>query len=252
MILSRYATACMIALTTSGSWAQIAPDATGFGALPAAGFGGSGIPNTEVAQTTVKGVTLGLSAAQRYSNAVVTSDGAGTFFAQAGIDTLSPASASDPLARWNFNHAILGANANQYNYRLFYDFNPAAGASRTSAGIGVANIYGSQLTTITPAQNSNNLGFNLLTANIPLYNAAPGPSFVFDPNALGEYSFELVAYNRTGSALFGFLGYGAEVIGLSTSMLVSSIPEPGEWAMMMSGLAVVGLMARRRRIKSGH
>jgi hypothetical protein len=210
MTFSKCAAACVVALTTTMSWAQIAPDATGFGALPAAGFGGSGIPNAEVA-----------------------SDGAGIFFAQAGIDTLSAPNASDPLARWNFNHAILGA-------------------SRTSAGIGAANIYGSQLTTTTPAQNSNNLGFNLLSSNIPLYNAAPGPSFVFDPNALGEYSFELVTYNRTGNALFGFLGYGAEVIGLSTSMLVSSIPEPGEWAMMMSGLVVVGLMARRRRIKSGH
>jgi hypothetical protein len=117
--------------------------------------------------------------------------------------------------------------------------------------MGVANIYGSQLTSLTPAQNSTNLGFNALLFNLPLYNTAPSGSFLFDPDAAGEYSFELVAYNRTGNRLTGFLGYGAEVVGLSTSMIVSAIPEPSEWAMMMSGLAVVGLMARRRRVKSG-
>jgi hypothetical protein len=119
MSVSKSTVTCTVALFTSvgasATWAQIAPDAIGFGALPTATFGGSGIPNIEVAQTTFNGVTLGLSAAQRYSNAAVTSDGAGTFSAQLGEDTLSPPSPSDPLARWNFNHAILGANASQYN-----------------------------------------------------------------------------------------------------------------------------------------
>jgi hypothetical protein len=32
--------------------------------------------------------------------------------------------------------------------------------------------------------------------------------------------------------------------------LVAAIPEPGEWAMMLSGLAVVGAIARRRRVRT--
>jgi hypothetical protein len=32
--------------------------------------------------------------------------------------------------------------------------------------------------------------------------------------------------------------------------LVAAIPEPGEWAMMLSGLAVVGAIARRRRVRA--
>src|SRR5687767_7285734 len=48
----------LMAITTT-------PTYTTFGALPSAHFGGSGIPNHSVAITTVSGVTLGLSAAQR-------------------------------------------------------------------------------------------------------------------------------------------------------------------------------------------
>jgi hypothetical protein len=45
------------------------------------------------------------------------------------------------------------------------------------------------------------------------------------------------------SATLAFLGNS----GNSLEITVSAIPEPGEWAMMLSGLAIVGAITRRRR-----
>jgi hypothetical protein len=48
----------------------------------------------------------------------------------------------------------------------------------------------------------------------------------------------------------GLTGFGAETFsGPTLYVTVTAIPEPGEWAMMIAGLSVVGLMARRRRVR---
>ncbi|MBY0507182.1 MAG: hypothetical protein K2X03_24925 [Bryobacteraceae bacterium] len=65
--------------------------------LPAATFGGAGIPNTAVAVQTVNNngntITLGLNASERFANPVVTNNNAGTFFASVG-----PRRAAEPGA----------------------------------------------------------------------------------------------------------------------------------------------------------
>ena len=55
-------------------------------------------------------------------------------------------------------------------------------------------------------------------------------SVLFAP---GDYSLKLTG---TGAGSWG---------GMYTATLVA-VPEPGEWALMLSGLGLVGLMARRR------
>jgi hypothetical protein len=227
----------------------ITPDAAGFGALPTATFGGSGIPNSAVAQTTQGGVTLGLTATQRFSNPTVTNDGAGTFFALAGIDTNAP-SPGNPYALWNFNYAILGDwnAAAAYNYRLYYDFSPTIGNSISTHGF--ATLIGGALDTndFTPSQNSLNLGMNFLAPPSPSNpfgnpTAPPGSNLsTFDPNAIGQYTFKLAAFSSTD------LNFSNSVFDTSM-VVVSAIPEPGEWAMMLAGLGVVGAIARRRRNK---
>jgi hypothetical protein len=54
----------------------------------------------------------------------------------------------------------------------------------------------------------------------------------------------LVEWNGTSPG-FGNIDSTTGVAGMIT--FTSAVPEPGEWAMMLSGLAVVGAIARRRR-----
>jgi hypothetical protein len=254
--LFKISSAVLFSAVAGLSTAQpILPDTSGFGPLPGATFGSptSSIPNTAVAQTTQGGVTLGLSATQRFSNPALSNDGAGSFFALAGIDTNAP-SPANPYALWNFNYAILGASTatSAFNYRLYYDFNPAAGNDISTHGY--FSLLGLSLNTsqLSPSQNSLNLGMDILTPPTltnPFGNpTAPVGSTLstFNPNAVGEYTFKLAAYTPTGQGL-SFNAYGSEAF--STSMVVSAIPEPGEWAMMLAGLGVVSAIARRRRNK---
>ena len=82
-----------------------------FGPLDGATFGGTGIPTTEVAISSqfVDGdveITVAMSATQRYSNPVVTNDGAGTYFATTGSNFGGAGESPTEGAHWNFNYYI--------------------------------------------------------------------------------------------------------------------------------------------------
>jgi hypothetical protein len=205
--------------------APVSPTYNTFGPLPAATFGGSGIPNSAVAITTVGGLTLGMSASQRFVGPSLQNNGMGTFSAPIGVSLVAP-SPADPYALWNFNFYISGANASMA-FRIFYDFDSAIGNDETTHG--TVSFAGSAL----PGglgQNSWNLGMNFLAA------AAVGivpPAGVFNPNAAGQYTFALAAYDVTT---------GRE---LGRSAIAVNVPEPGTFA--LAGLALLGLGAVRRR-----
>lgn len=189
MIPKTYSLLWVLAGMTAVTAAPITPTYTTFGTLSGATFGGTGIPNNAVAITTYGGVTLGLTAHQRYSNPAVANDGAGTFTAVNGGD--SPSS----YARWNFGWYVKNASFSSYFVELLYDFDPGVGTDSTALGKTLGLLDAN-----TTIQNSWNLGMTFLDTSTPPFVIPPTyPSF--NPNASGEYSFALILKDTSGNEL---------------------------------------------------
>lgn len=220
------------------SASPILPSYDNFGALPAANFGGSGIPNHSVAIDTVvdgnRTITLGLTATQRYSNPAVTNDGNGTFFAAAGGDIYSGSNSDADYARWNlglyidFAPNIAWLSSNPYTLSLLFDKDPASGNSVTSS-------Y--QLTPLllnplfsNDVQVSWNLGMQ------SFFGAG------FDPDVDGEYSFALLL-SKNGTEL------GRSAINVVVGNPPSAqVPDTGSVAILLgAALTTLGLVRRVRR-----
>jgi len=223
-----------------------------FGTLPVT-FGGSGIPNDAVAASSVfvdgtTEITLGLTAHQRYSNPALTNNGAGVFYAGTGSNcgistdpTGCPSTTQGAL--WNFGFFFSvsgpGADLSDYDFKLYYDFD--TGANTPVGSLGVIDINnaiiaaGGDPTTMTVAQDSQNLLFNFLSVSVPGVITAPGGSF--DPNALGEYSFYLTATTRTAfPAVVGTVGIDVNIV-----------PVPAAAWLFGSGLLGLAGVARRKK-----
>ena len=232
------------AIFSVGSSAVIAsPLYDTFGPLDEATFGGTGIPNDEVAISSqfsngTSLITVAMSATQRYDNPALTNDGAGTYFAGAGSNT--PTGTTTEGALWNFNYYINIDSPTEtladYDITIFYDFDTAF--DNGPAGLGTIDVTsgilgGPNPTTTTLVEGSENLLFGYLASGIPgLVNA---PAGAFDPNALGEYNFGISV---------GQSGWGVE----NVRMDVQVVPVPA--AVWLFGSGLLGLIGVARRKKA--
>lgn len=98
--------------------------------------------------------------------------------------------------------------------------------------------------------------FNITGAKVELFKNIGGKKNYSDDTSLGSFLFDSAAFGT----IFASLGKGdyyyrvtGSVVGTSggsytlSSTLAAPVPEPGTLALVMAGLGVVGLVARRRR-----
>jgi hypothetical protein len=214
-----------------------------FGPLPQATFGGTGIPNDEVAVSSqfedgTTTITVALSATQRYSNPALTNDGAGTYFANTGSNFGGNGESGFEGALWNFNYYIDidgPAQISDYEITLFYDFDPAF--DNGPVGLGQIDITAAVALGSAPnatlLEDSQNLMFGFL-AGSPAYPFITTPGGAFDPNAIGEYNFAIQVSRA---------GWGVEQVRMDVQ--VSAVPVPA--AAWLFGSALLGLAGFKRR-----
>lgn len=212
-----------------------------FGPLSEATFGGTGIPNDEVAVASqfVDGdnlITVAMSATQRFSNPALGNDGAGTYIATTGSNFGGAGESATEGALWNWNYFIRVEGLNgatpilsDYQIDIFYDFDTAVDTALGSLGrIDVtAGLLGAG-STDTLVEDSQNSLFGYLASGIPGLVTPPGGSF--DPNAVGEYSFAITVSSA---------GFPVETVAMD----VQVVPEPG--TALLIGLGLAGLARRR-------
>lgn len=208
------------------------PSFTTFGSFPTANFGGTGIPTSAVAITTSGDLTLALTAHQRYFNPALTNDGAGTFFAQAGEnDGLAGKSVA---AKWNFAYYISNtttAASDPYTYTLYYGLEGGTEYSLNPLGIG-----DNDPTAGFGGQNSQSLSF-FAYGNLSAFQFNPFFG-TFDPDANGNYEFDLVARTATGAE--------AARVGIVVNVSGgTSVPDSATTGLLL-GVALLGLAGFRR------
>ena len=87
--------------------------------------------------------------------------------------------------------------------------------------------------------HSTTPGSNFMSYTLPAFSLTSGQIY----NAGG--GFDAVVDLQPNAALPG--SYNAAFYGVSTNFVINAVPGPDTWGLMLSGLALMGAVARRRK-----
>jgi len=116
--------------------------------------------------------------------------------------------------------------------------------TQSSDGIVVVELGGPSSGDVLDVTGIATLAGTLTVLRLPTYAPAVGDAFQVMTFASRSGQFDQVSFNGFGSGVSFDVLYGATNLTLQ----VAAVPEPGTWALMLGGLGVVVLLARRRRI----
>jgi hypothetical protein len=227
--LSLSAVFCATALVAVAT--PVTPTYNTFGNLAGATFGGNGISTAATAIATANSgndtITLGLTANPKFPTppigAPLANDGAGTFSTAPG--TVS--SGGNTYANWNFDFYVNvagGGSLSGYVFKLFYGNNNSTLLSINN----LTSAYGADMNSTTTIQNSFNLAFAFL--------GVPG----FDPNAAGQYAFELQVQTAAGGPVLA-----TDAIVVNVGSVPDATSTAGLLGLGLAGLGLVGFAKNR-------
>jgi hypothetical protein len=212
-----------------------------------------GFSNMQFRQIVSTAVFSGLMAVASFSQALVVINGtttAGSFVTALQTEYTNAGGSLAALANpqalyngfdWDFDgFSVVGQNAAQGLEVRVSAYATAGTANQFNLEDLLTNT---QINTLGGFLSSG--GVNTL---VGLASTVPGNTNLLGLALTQLSTAPVIAFlGETNAMTYASVLNGAAIARGHIDIQVSAIPEPGEWAMMLSGLAVVGAMARRRR-----